>query len=71
MTQLTPSLSRDIQAAYAENINKYNQSLSEVLKTGFGMSDNEIFDTLSENEKVSHLFCNQEIKAVFRAQTNQ
>lgn len=49
----------------------YNESLSEVLKKGFSMTDNEIFDTLSNYEQVAYQFCNAEIKTVFRAQTNQ
>lgn len=71
VNHLSPTLSKDIQAAYAENINRYNESLAEVLKRGFKMSETEIFDMLSANEQSSHSFCNLEIKYIFGTQTNR
>jgi hypothetical protein len=35
VARLSNTLSKDLMKEYAENINKYNSSLSDVLKNGF------------------------------------
>lgn len=62
---------KHMQVKYADNIYLYNTNLGKVLRTGFGLSAAESYDTLSQTEQESYAYSSNEIKSVFRSQTNQ
>ncbi len=71
MANLTTHLVKEMQAKYADNIYLYNSHLGVVLQSSFKMSAVESYETLSQTEQESCLYCCDEIKSFFRSQTNQ
>ena len=64
-------LAINIQDKYAEEIEAFNENVTEILKAGFGMEKEEIFQFLSQNENKSHDFCIKEIRKTFNQSANK
>lgn len=50
---------------YAEKIEMFNENLQDILRRGFGMTRDEVFQFLVTNESNAHDFCIKELKSVF------
>lgn len=69
--QLPSNLNGVLSAAYVKEVNEYNTSMSKLLKDGFGMSGEEVFNFLSTGEQNVNLFCCTELKSMFNNLANQ
>jgi len=51
-------------------VETYNENLQDILKRGFGMSSDEVYDFLSKSERSAHEYCIKELKSVFQQNAN-
>ena len=55
----------NLEKEYKTEIERFNDDLTGVLKTGFDMNKEEIYDFLSKNELDAYDFAVKELKSVF------
>lgn len=60
-----------VKDSYVEQVETYNENLKDILKRGFGMSREEVYDFLFKSEKNAHEYCIKELKSVFQQNANQ
>lgn len=68
LTDLKESLGQELTSSYTEQIDLYNSNLAHVLKNGFGMTEETVFDVLSKSEAQAYDFTVGELKLVFKSQ---
>ena len=57
--------------AYVLQVETYNTNLQGILRTGFAMEREEVFEFLGKNEKSGYEYCIKELKNVFAASAPQ
>lgn len=65
------NLVSNLKKDYVEQVETYNENLQDILKHGFGMSRDEVYEFLSKSEKQAHAYCIKELKVVFQQNANQ
>ena len=71
VSKLNENLAGDIKDSYSEQIEMFNADLVDVLRDGFAMSRDEVFDFLQKSEKTAYDYALSELKVVFRQNANQ
>ena len=60
-----------LKDSYVDQVNTFNENLEDILKRGFGMERDEVYDFLSNSERSAHEYCLKELKNVFQQNANQ
>ena len=55
--RLAPTLAADLKDAYTREVESFNNNLTQVLRTGFGLSQQDAFEFLSKCETQCYDFC--------------
>ena len=54
-----------LKDSYVDQVKTFNENLQDILKRGFGMERDEVFDFLSKSERSAHEYCLKELKNCF------
>lgn len=54
-----------LKDSYVEQVETFNENLEDILKRGFGMKRDEVYDFLSKSENNAHAYCLKELKNIF------
>lgn len=68
---LDSNMAVNLKDSYNEQVETYNENLQDILKRGFGMQREEVFDFLSKSEKNAYDYCIKELKSVFASSAPQ
>lgn len=60
-----------LKDSYVDQVKTFNENLQDILKRGFGMERDEVFDFLSKSERSAHEYCLKELKNCFQQNANQ
>ena len=63
--QMEDNMAAQVKDSYVEQVETYNENLQDILKRGFGMTREEVYDFLFKSEKSAHEYCIKELKSVF------
>ena len=63
-------MAAQIKDSYCKQLDEFNLSLLEVLCRGFALSDDQVYEFLSENEREMHEFTVKEMVSVVRSGAN-
>ena len=69
--RLPEKLNEILREEYIKEVNEYNKSMLKVLKEGFAMSSEGVFEFLSSSESQVNQFCCGELKSLFNNLANQ
>lgn len=69
--EMKDNMAAQVKDSYVEQVETYNENLQDILKRGFGMSREEVYDFLYKSEKNAHEFSIKELKSVFQQNANQ
>jgi len=67
---LSESLAGEMRDAYVETIENFNGDMKNVLKNGFGMDVDDVYDFLNDSEGNTFDYVIQELRQVFRSSVN-
>ena len=68
---LDDELAKTLKDSYVEQIETFNENLQDILKRGFGMDREQVFDFLGKSEKDAYDYCIKELKSVFSSSAPQ
>ena len=68
---LPENLNDIMREEYIKEVKEYNNSMLRVLKEGFAMSSEVVFEFLSSSEANVNQFCCNELKSLFNNLVNQ
>ena len=71
LSDMNDNLAVTLKDTYVEQVETFNENLHDILKRGFGMARDEVFEFLGQSEKMAHEYCLSELKIVFRQSANQ
>ena len=68
---LDENLAKKLKDGYQKKVEMFNENLHDILRRGFGMTRDEVFQFLCSNENSARDFCIKELKSVFAGSAPQ
>ena len=63
--QLNEDMALKLKEGYVQKVEEFNENLHSILRIGFCMSREEVYDFLKQQEDRSYDFCVKELKSAF------